>query len=400
MAAKENNLFLRLSRYSPRPGRNPLEDFSTECLAYLLEVDGPFFWEFVTLFCSKAETPRSAPTVSTQFWIPSGGRIDLALFWIEGGRKHSLFVENKTWSIPWTREGNNGEEQNQIEMYREYQESLNVQTGSPDHSVALLSPFPIRGYESPKGAYRGNFLWSQIAGLLGNSRRENIIHNDLIQQFIVFLRRTGMASFVNFQVSELSSLLAYSSYQSKLEALTGLIMQRFEKRLEEMTKEWSLLKVTQAWGVGTVSYHYGALLYDGSVHVSESCFGVLVGMSTSNPPVGGWWPMLTMGETQIPDVQTHVGMFFGSQNELKSFCSKHSLGQTVLSGDRMGEFEILPSGDEGLILIRRRSLLSFLCENEQLDAIVSYLEKGLDVIANSNTEVGRVWRAYLREQEG
>jgi hypothetical protein len=217
-----DNLFINLFTYRPRPNRNPLEDFTTECVSYLLQNDTNLLEKYLIMLSSiQNGGQRDNLKVLTQYPMDTGHRVDMAIFWSQNYTQYSIFVEHKVNSLPWEQEDSTGDVSTQIDKYCEYQQSKNSRKDITNF-VALVSKFQIKGHSKDivnRPNYLGNFTWRDVAELINKhiftlSNLSIISH--LEKEFVVFLRRNKMA-FENFTLSELGSIMPHWSDPHRLD---------------------------------------------------------------------------------------------------------------------------------------------------------------------------------------
>ncbi len=166
-----NNLLARLFSYTPRDGRDPLEDFCTETLAWCLRANSDFCKSFLRLFDLDYQ-----PDLKIETQLPVGGkRFDLAVSSYEG----NFFVvfENKVWS-------DFGKEQ-----LSNYRKIIDRQFGEfANRHVAPVTPFSERPAEADK-----HCAWPQVQELLdvfGNNKAKEL--QFVCSWFADFLAHQGL----------------------------------------------------------------------------------------------------------------------------------------------------------------------------------------------------------------
>lgn len=190
--ARADNLLLRLFAYSPRVGRQALEDYCTEALAWCLRKSPSFLTRFLNLTGIAALNDRSEQAeVHTQMSFDStdpgeneeanGGRFDLV---IEGGvsAPFVLVVETKVGS---------GFGPEQLKLYRNRLNAADAFEDVPRRSRYLITlttvPYPSKLADS-------SITWPNVHNALTTgSKPSDALVAGLIDQFTSFLTEKGLA---------------------------------------------------------------------------------------------------------------------------------------------------------------------------------------------------------------
>jgi len=390
------NLFSCLFTYRPRASRNPLEDFCTEILAYLLRNESILLDRYLDLLCWRTECKRSKVEIKTQHTLSTGKRVDLACFWREADDTFSIFVEHKAWSSPWEIPSESGSIENQINHYCKFQFDQNQRIGMCNHFVALVSPYHFDGYTEDNSMnitdaytelYKGNLTWQDIEKLLVEQidfAQPSI--KLLISEFIAFLRDNDM-TFDRYTDSELSSIKHQISYFRKLGSLNNIVVQDFGLIMENLRSHFRLLR-KDVYGEYSRKGHRGIVLYD--IEPPEDArFWLFVGLSTLYESDVQWWPKLIMAREMIPDVEVRIYMSFDEEKARESFLDSQ-IGINPSCG-----FNVIRAGEADLNLSHRRSLKDFVSEPHQIESILSFLAKGLEPISDGNSNLSKSIEKFL-----
>lgn len=136
------NLLARLFSYTPREGREPLEDFCTETLAWCLRANSEFCKNFLHLFGLEYQPDLK---IETQL-VVDGKRLDLTISSYQGS--FLVILENKVWS-------NFGYEQ--LQNYRKIINQNQQFQKFAKRYVMTITPF----HDKPLGA-DDHCAWSKI----------------------------------------------------------------------------------------------------------------------------------------------------------------------------------------------------------------------------------------------
>ena len=195
---EDRNVFLGLSRYHPREGHDPRENFLTEAFAYVLMGGADFRTKVLTLLTGDALTPAVVTRIETQFTYANDEddglsgeealgacRPDMVIEGVDdSGTPFTLVVENKWRSSP-------GKEQ--LEKYKATLERqphdgmrwffvlLTDQETGIDDMQSLLE-----GWNLPNGGTRAVF-WRDVHKAL-----EKLNGDDHLRQFCNFLEASGL----------------------------------------------------------------------------------------------------------------------------------------------------------------------------------------------------------------
>jgi hypothetical protein len=195
-----DNLFVRLSSYSPRKERDPLEDFCSEALVWCLRQSLTFRKEFFKLSELNFLKPNSGLTIHSQQSYEEesdgtverkrqpGGRFDIAF----EGKDSSFFValESKIGAAFGP---------NQIEKYLRRLESLKKL--HPVMQCALLTLTNVREGPVETDQNVKHIFWGDVHNKLeiaartkrGASADESAMLFKVLQQFAEFLKLKGLA---------------------------------------------------------------------------------------------------------------------------------------------------------------------------------------------------------------
>lgn len=190
---RADNLLSRLFSYSPRSGREPLEDYCTEALAWCLRKSPKLLLEFLKLTKLEPLSKRIDPVeVHTQFRFKTidkenpddetGGRFDLV---IESGvaQPFVLVVEAKVGSPFGT---------DQLKIYRVELKNSDAFEDVPQDARYLVTLTTMTN--SLKGT-DGSITWPEVHGAISQSyeSESNAVVAEVLKQFALFLKEKGLA---------------------------------------------------------------------------------------------------------------------------------------------------------------------------------------------------------------
>jgi len=222
----KKNVFDSLFSYRPRPDRNPLEDYFTELLGFLLNFDKGFASNWIDELWNETSLPNpDGLRIFTQYPLGKHGRADLALVWTENNRNKSLLVENKIASSLGARGvDEHGNSRTQVDNYLFYQSE---QGRHEDHKVCIFKLTPEKIYIGSSPHFLDEFLWDRLYKLLSKivKNRSGLTNSEtvfLCGQIKEFMRRHDMV-FENFTIHDLASLAPYGEFRVKRDQLTERI---------------------------------------------------------------------------------------------------------------------------------------------------------------------------------
>jgi len=368
------NLFKNLFKYRPRPNRLPLEDYTTEIIAYLLGKDKELLNKYLTLLLKK-DIEVETYNIKTQYAIEAG-RIDLAIFWKSNLTYYSLFVEHKVWSHPWQYEDENGGQNSQIDVYCKFQKE--VENSKHGH-VALITVMPLSIDYNHDDCYLGNYTWWDISELIKKHiRQTNSIYTGLQYEFIEFLRTNNMAGFDNFTVEELISVKNYNNLCSKCSSIATLINNKLPDNA------FNGLNKCFANGENVVGGSYG-VIYNDTGNNSPSAAGrnaylwVFFGLYFNNGLFKEYYPSPKFSDDHIPDVSCSLMAWFKSPSLRDEFRDKTNMATK--------EMEAVPIDEEDLYCIafmKRKPLIDFIPEKNHEAEIVKYIYNEFDMLRNNH----------------
>jgi hypothetical protein len=190
---RADNLLSRLFSYSPRPGRQPLEDYCTEALAWCLRSSPDLRTKFLSLArLERLSTRVDRPAIHTQVGFKTtdeenddnetGGRFDLV---IEFGLPEPfvLVVETKVGS-PLGR--------NQLQTYRNELARSDAFEGTPQDARYLVTLTTMR-YPSP--LTHASVTWPEVhhAVFQSQSSESKVLVDGVLYQFALFLKEKGLS---------------------------------------------------------------------------------------------------------------------------------------------------------------------------------------------------------------
>jgi len=380
----DSNLFLSLFEYRPRPNRRPLEDFVTECIAYIFQNDIAFLGIYLG-FLLRRNILVDKFTIATQLPV-SRGIIDVAITWIENDVRNSLFLEHKVWSSPWEYENDEGIKEDQITAYCKYQAEQTI-PGVTNNYVALISNFLVPGYskeEKMHDAYLGNFTWWDISRLLSEHIRGNNDQNQnalakIEKEFVDFMRRKNMAGFEDFTLAELSSILFFRSYKEKLNSLVGRICETFKSK--ELDK-YRLRKYESWRETESLRDYWGVIFHDGgkdaaSTVAEEAGLWVFLGLFTNTEE--DYFPK--SADSNIPDIFGGIIKWFETAEEMSTVLSNLRTSQ-LLTGlePQFNVSSKVGDRDSGnyIVIGKQESLLNFVQRNNHELEILALLKNVYD----------------------
>ncbi len=181
-------LFTALSTYSSSATVRPLENFTTELMAWLINEWPDFGRGFANLFLVETVAADRTVSAKTQMDVPDG-YVDLVLqVPIEGGPERELLIESKIEAAVGIRghREDDGQEETQIDCYLRYAQH----TGA---TVGLISKYPIdverwKAHSTWCRERRWHDVADVLNGISGSSPEMRFITGEVLQ----FLREHGM----------------------------------------------------------------------------------------------------------------------------------------------------------------------------------------------------------------
>lgn len=375
------NLFSSLFRYKPC-NKRPLEDFITESLAFLLDNDHCLLKLILSRFLCRKLGELENVSIKTQY-VLDVGRIDMAIFWREYGDKYSLFIENKVWSEPWESSVIDDDDEkkpcetNQISTYCKYQ----VARGRGNY-VVLISNSTSEKYSLPNflgssDVYLGNFFWRDIDNILYKHAikcGENTFSYVYVNELSEFFRRQNMSGFRNFDVCELSSVSVYSSYKYKFKNLTCSIHNHFINL--ELTNKCLIKSKYSDEVLGVVIFHNGGKDTSKSA-VDDASLWFMLGVCLLD---NDWFikPIVS----GVPDVMCCVALWFKDANDRENFIDENNIQISINETIQVTKDTLK---DNALVFHTRKSLLCFMGEDDQENAILEFLKDAATEIKNCTT---------------
>ena len=232
-----DSLFSALRKYAPSPDRDPLEDFITEALAWLLRRHEDLSWTFLEQVAGIVPDDGTVEFVTWETQVSfEGGRLDMAADLGETG----VIFEHKTWSqlAP-----------GQLAKYRAYGEK----TWPAGNKVVLITgQSDLHGQDPDKA-----LTWTEVREVLSAWVTDSRAEDSLVKDFAQLLDEQGLGQRQHLTPR---SLLSYYPAQSVVPTLCTLV-RHVEKR------DWSLVKERIGWPDGSPKprLRWGAETHTGTV---------------------------------------------------------------------------------------------------------------------------------------
>jgi len=214
------NLFRRLQRFAPTPGRNPREDRLTEALAATFEGAPSVAAYLATAWFGLS--PEGDLTVTTQRWVRATERLDLELVFGPVGRPECrIWLEAKVEATPAR------------DQARRYLNALNELAG--ERRLAWLLPIDVevKGGSPPEVAER---TWQDLAltmrewlrTLDADQRGSYSAH--LVEQFIDHLEEEKLAVTMPLDSSDVAAIDTYDLAVRRVGEILRLTASRIHAR--------------------------------------------------------------------------------------------------------------------------------------------------------------------------
>ena len=174
-----NNLFVALRSYSPRPGRDAVEDYTTEALRWLLEANPGLGRAYANWLLEEARLEVELSDIHWKTQVRLGtGQADLVGFAQadKAGKDTVVICEHKTWSAL---------RDNQLDDYQKTAEKE-----WPGTRVVMVLVTAHQGQHTQHADAR--LTWRQVHGFLDRwleQAREDVV---MVQDFMDYLDDRGL----------------------------------------------------------------------------------------------------------------------------------------------------------------------------------------------------------------
>jgi hypothetical protein len=268
------NLFSKLLSYSPRPGRTPREDFTTELVVSMLQADERLKEIVVELLVSKFTTmepgriiavPDAANwSVETQRSLPSRKRPDITF--LDQEHRVKMYVEHKIDSAP------------DFQQLESYAEDIRAQQGlglvlltkywdlAPEHVAKLKSicQFYVLRWRELFHVLRDEIKRRQAL----DSSKVSLLHDE----FLAFLQEERMSEKIVFSPEDLFVVRRIHSVLSLMDAVFNV--GNLEGVFGGLVKSGKYSDYTTR---STQSQKYGRYVVYGTIPNESAYVGLLMG---------------------------------------------------------------------------------------------------------------------------
>jgi len=354
----QNDLFVRLSKYSPSNEMTPLENFFTELVRYFLEQEPAACQDFLHVLARDREGDFPVSKVATQEPFKrtnvklSGGILDLVI----RSDKSELIIENKVDSKL---------DRDQLRKYLAYARECmdaHVIVASREHNEIVEDK---EFKDDPR--FLGEILWWKVADRWSKGKAYS--NEFLVDSILKFMEVKQMGPLKPYQAEELAAPRLWNSFSDK----TAKILDRLSNRIRQ--PDWAIdarFKWEGVFSPGKVGMHRfnGLLGYSrgGNASAGDSELWYFVGFRFGN---SGWFPSAL--EEGQPECIVSIDDW-PSERSSKLLLDE---AERLNRGLTAPAFEVRDSENRrGVSLFRRQQLKTFIDEGgDQAAAILDFLEQ-------------------------
>jgi hypothetical protein len=370
---RRTDLFVRLANYRPSRDRQPFENFLTELVAHLLDVERGIRAEFLAAIrgISDHNGTNSFDQVGTQIktQVPTRSRtpelnglyLDLVL---RSPDQRELIVESKIDSPLSDR---------QLGNYLRYAEE------QPGRMVVIIGNVPspvVLKYQNHQRLL-GQVFWSELAERW--AKVAGVADRGFIDSTLELMRSRSMGPVESFLPEEVDAVSLQQAFQRKL----GRLVDELERRLGQADPLGGIAEVARFPRPDHGGYRGVGWRAPANVRLSETTFWYFVGIGYE-PGLG--FP--SFSENGGPEAVTFVGMWpsRGTTEELRDSLLPYCSGLIAKGFDFNYSMNM-----KGLFVIRRQSLRMSLEGSTILEYLLDSHRRTMEA-----AELPEIYSAFAR----